>query len=120
MAMRVEWLNENHTILCLTIRDGLNWQENLRLLNEWVRPMIANTKEDIAFIADLRESNLFKADADLLVRRIFHLLGDSSHTRALAVIGTNAKYPDMGIIAANSCAEAVEQLTLLLAEHSLA
>lgn len=120
MAMRVEWLNESHTILCLSVRDGLNWQEAHRLLNEWVRPMIANAGKSIALVADLSESKIFKADADLLVRRMFQFLCDSVHTEALAVVGVDTKYPEFGIISANSCDEAVEELTIRLAKHSLA
>jgi hypothetical protein len=119
MAMRVEWLNDDRTILCFTVRDGLNWQEAHRLLEEWVRPMLATTKKSIAFIADFHNSKLFNADADLLIRRMTQLLCDSVHTRALVVVGSNASYPNTSIISADSLADAVERLTRLLAEKSI-
>lgn len=120
MTIRVEWLNDDRTILCFTVREGLNWQDSFRMLHEWLRPMIASTQHTIALVADLRESKLFKADADLFVRRIMQLLGDSVHARAFAVIGANVKYDGTTIISVDSVAEAIEQLTPLLSKNSLA
>jgi hypothetical protein len=114
MAIRVEWLNDDHTILGLTVRDGLNLQEARRLLQEWIRPMIANTQKSVAFVADFRESNLFAADADLLIRRMMQLLCDSVHAKAIVVVGVNTSFPNTAIIPAKSVAEAIEYLSNLL------
>ena len=120
MAIRVEWLNDDHTILCLTVRDGLNLQEVRRLLQEWVYPMIAKTKNTVAFIADFRESKLFAADADLLVRRMAQLLCDSVHTKAVAVVGVNSSFPNMSVITTDSVDEAIEYFSHFPIENSLA
>lgn len=120
MAIRVEWLNDDRTILCLTVYDGLNLKEARRLLQEWVYPMIAKTQNKVAFIADFRQSNLFAADTDLLIRRIAQLLLDSVHTKAVAVLGVNSSFPNMPIITANSVPEAIDSLNHLMTENSIA
>ena len=87
MSIRVEWLDDKQTILCCTPQQGWNWQESHRVLEEWVRPLLANAKQSIGIVADLSQLGVFGGDVDLLLRRLKHLVHDSIQAKALAVVG---------------------------------
>jgi hypothetical protein len=93
MSIRVEWLDDKQTILCCTPQQGWNWQESHRVLEEWVRPLLANAKQNIGLVADLRQAGIFGGDVDLLLRRLQHLVRDSMQAKALAVVGL-PKHPE--------------------------
>jgi hypothetical protein len=113
MSIRVEWLDDKHTILCCTPLRGWNWQESQRLLEEWVRPMLASSKQNIGLVADLSQCGIFGGDIDLLLRRLKHLVKDSFHAKALAVIGLpNNESADY--ICVDSVLDAAKRLNPLL------
>lgn len=114
MSIRVEWLDEKQTILCCTPQRGWNWQESHRLLEEWVRPMLANAKQNIGIVADLRQCGIFGGDVDLLLRRLKHLVHDSMQAKGLAVVGLPASELSPDYIHVDTILDASNRLSFLL------
>src|SRR5262245_24952296 len=114
MSIRVEWLDEKRTILCCTPSSAWNWQESHRLLEEWIRPILADAKQNIGLVADLTYCNIFGGDVDLLLRRLIHLVRDSMHAKALAVVDLPEREETSEYIAVLSLADAAARLSPLL------
>jgi hypothetical protein len=113
MSIRVEWLDDKQTILCCTPQQGWNWQESHRVLEEWVRPLLANAKQNIGLVADLRGVSV-GGDVDLLLRRLLHLVRDSIQAKALAVIGLPANKQSSDYILVDTLNDASTRLSFLL------
>lgn len=112
MSIRVEWLDEKQSILCCTPQRGWTWEESHRLLEEWVRPLLANAKRNVAVVADLRNTGMIGGDSDLLLKRLQQLTHDSMHAKAFAVVGlrqSNSEY-----VCFDSLVDATQRINYLL------
>lgn len=112
MSIRVEWLDEKQSILCCTPQKGWTWEESHRLLEEWVRPLLANTKRNIGLVADLRQAGILGGDADLLLKRLHQLATDSQHTKAFAVVSKQQCHPDYSCY--DNLVDATQRMNYLL------
>ena len=75
--------------------------------------MLASSKQNIGLVADLSQCGIFGGDIDLLLRRLKHLVHDSMHAKALAVVGLPAS-ESADYICLDSRLDAAKRLNPLL------